>query len=274
MPHSARLSGWLLLAWLLALASPHATAQTIEIVTLPDPFGAAWRSTPDRAWGAAPRGAVIVLPDAAGQDGRATPYVGSLLRQGFVVLEIGMGDPPLDRAGLDGALVLAARLLAQEGRFGAARVGVLGFGEGAEIALGRAGSLPVAALYPRCAAVDALPVAENPNGPAPLLLLHPMRDATDRDGACARLVDGFGPGGFRHAYPDATPGWDIPDVATAAGPVLQPRDTATYAGAADGTRYVPMPRPGVTLDAARRVAWFMAAAMDGRGPWQLPGADP
>jgi hypothetical protein len=259
-------------ACLLAWQGPPAAAQSIEIVTLPDPFGPAWRSTPDRAWGAAPRGAVIVLPDAAGQDGRATQYVEALLRQGFVVLEIGIGDPPLDRPGLDAALVAAGRMLAQEGRLG--RIGVLGFGEGAEVALARAGHLPVAALYPRCATVDALPVPENPNGRAPLLLLHPMRDVTDRPGACGRLVDGFGPGGFRHAYPDATPGWDIPPVATGAGPVLQPRDSATYAGATTASRYVPWPRPGVTDDAARRVAWFMAAAMDGRGPWQLPGADP
>jgi dienelactone hydrolase len=270
----ARLLHAAAVACLLALPCPPAAAQSIEVVTLPDPFGAAWRSIPDRAWGVAPRGAVIVLPDAAGQDGRATPYVEALLRQGFVVLEIGMGDPPLDRAQLDAALVVAGGVLAREGRFGAGRIGVLGFGEGAEVALARAGSRPVAALYPRCAAVDALPVPEAPNGRAALLLLHPARDATDRAGACARLVDGFGPGGFRHAYPDATPGWDIPPVAIGAGPVLQPRDSATYAGAGGGTRYVPWSRPGVTDDAARRAAWFMAAAIEGRGPWQLPGADP
>jgi dienelactone hydrolase len=251
-----------------------AGAQTISLVELPAPLAAAYLSLPTRAYGERPRGVAILVPDAAGHDGRAAAYAELLLRHNIATLELGVDQSPIDRADLVATLVVARQTLAADARLAASPVAVLGFGEGAVVAMGWAGSVPVAALYPRCASVESMPVAETVAPRAPLLLLHPGSDATDAPGACARLVEAFGPGGFRHAYADTTPGWDILPVGTLAGPTLQPRDTASYAGATPAQRYRAVARPGVTHDAARRVAWFIAAAFDGRGPWTPPAGDP
>lgn len=229
---------------------------------LPLPFAGALLSLPARDAAEALRGVAIVVPDLAGPDGRAAPYVEALLRQGIAALEI--ATDPDDTAGpdIEATLVAARQALEHDRRFARLPVVLLGFGDGARVALAWAGAVPVAAVYPRCASVPALPPAEDTAGQAPLLLLHPAADATDRPGACARLVDGFGPGGFRHAYDQATPGWDIPPVGAVVGPTRHERDL--------GLRHLPLYRAAVAADAARRAAWFLDAAIEGAGPWAPP----
>jgi dienelactone hydrolase len=258
----------------LALPAGAPAAQTVSLVELPAPLPGAFLSLPARAFGERPRGVVVVLPDAPGHDGRAAAYVALLLRHNVATLELGVDRGAADRADLAATLVVARQHLAADPRLAAAPVALLGFGEGAVAAMAWAGALPVVALYPRCASVEAMPVAETAAPRAPLLLLHPASDGTDAPGACARLVEAFGPGGFRHAYPDTTPGWDIVPVGSLAGPTLQPRDGGTFAGIGPAQRYRAVARPGVTHDAARRVAWFVTAAFDGRGPWAPPAGDP
>jgi len=246
-----------------------------EIVELPHPFAPALLTMPTRAFGAGARGVVIMVPDVVGQDGRATPYVEALLAHGIATIEIDVGgDGPRHPGDVEAVLAVARQQVMGDARFRVLPIGVLGFGDGGRAALAWSGTVPVAALYPHCAAIPALPVPEAVEDRAPLLLLHPATDATDRPGACARLVDAFGPGGFRHAYGDATPGWDIPPGGALTGPTLQPRDVPSYDGGADAVRYRATYREGVTQDAARRVAWFISAAIDRSGPWAPPSQEP
>lgn len=232
--------------------------------------GIAWRSLP--AAGIPLLGVVIVVPDIVGRDGRAEPYVAALAAQGHATLEIELADPAAAETELPTAIVLARLALAADPVLDGLPVLLLGFGAGAEAALAWAGDIPVAALYPRCGAVEA--AAGAPGDAAPLLVLHPARDPHDPPGACGRLAARLGPAALRHAYPDATPGWDIPPLATVAGPALLPRDAAAFAGAPGGTRYAARHGAAVTRDAARRVAWFAAAAATGNGPWVPPEDGP
>jgi dienelactone hydrolase len=259
-----------LTAAVLGLHAPPSLAQATTLVELPEPAGPALITLPDRAFGERPRGVVMVLPDTVGHDGRADRYAEALLAHGIAVLEVGAALPAPEPEALAAVVVAARQALARDPRFGDRRIALLGFGEGARAALAFAGALPVAALYPRCAAAGPLPAPELTPDDAPLLLLHPLHDASDRAGACERLVAGFGPRGFRHAYADTTPGWDIPPLGDQTGPTLQPRDAASHAGLAPGLRYRAVARPAVTEDAARRVAWFITAALERRGPWTPP----
>jgi dienelactone hydrolase len=263
------------LALLLAAPLGAAAVQPSQPATSPAPNSDGLLTEPGRAFGATPRGVVIIAPDAVGRDGRAAPYVEAMHRHGFATLElVTADDPPKSLADLDVAFVEARRRIAADPRLAALPVALLGFGEGGRAALAWTGRLPVVALYPRCASVESLPLAESSVDRAPLLLLHPGQDPTDAAGACQRLVDGFGPGGFRHAYRDTTPGWDIPPVGSIAGPTLQPRDVATYAGGQPPMRYRAEYRQAVSMDAARRAAWFISAAFERRGPWTPPRLDP
>jgi dienelactone hydrolase len=258
------------LAMLLAMFTAHAAAQSMALIDLPVPAGPALMTLPDRAFGERPRGVVMVLPDAVGHDGREVRYVEALLAHGVAVLQLASALPSTDRQALSAALVAARQALARDARFGEGRIALLGFGEGARAGLSLAGALPVAAIYPRCAATEALAPPELVADNAPLLLLHPRTDPTDRPGACERLVAGFGPHGFRYEYADATPGWDIPPLGDQSGPTLQPRDAETFAGLTPALRFRAIHRPAVTEDAARRVAWFITAALERRGPWAPP----
>lgn len=252
----------------LTLSAPDVAAQSTTLLDLPDPAGPALLSMPVIGSGARLGGVVLVLPDAIGPDGRATPYVDALIAERIAVLEIGLaqGAPaaPLPAA----AVTVGRQVLDADPRFRGVPVALLGFGEGASVALAWAGEVPVAALYPRCAAVDSVPGgADAADLPAPLLLLHPVSDPSDRPGACARLADPFGARALRHAYADATPGWDMPPVGDVAGPTLVPRDSATYSGVVPGLRYRPEHSAAVTHDAVQRVVRFVVAALDrGRLP--------
>ncbi len=239
-----------------ALASP-------GFVTLPD--GAVVRVTLPEG---APRGLVLVLPDALGGDPRSAPYVDRLLAAGFAALEPqwqrvpAASQPALGRH-------LAAILPDTAGQFGAPpeAVGIVGFGLGARIALQAAlpRGWPAALLYPGCAGLLAdSPVAAededrgwrvalqaSPAAPR-LLLLHGSADSAEPEGACDGLAARLGPVAARHVYYGATYGWDY-----APGPW---ENMASLLPSPDGNG--PLRRAhmstGVTADAAARVADFMA----------------
>lgn len=94
-----------------------------------------------------PLPAVLIIHDASGADGRAAPYAEQLLGADIIVLEL--RDPSLEAAGA----ALAA--LAADPRVNPAKLGVLGFGEGARMALNLPGATARALLYPGCATLPA-----------------------------------------------------------------------------------------------------------------------
>ena len=89
--------------------------------------------------------AVLIIHDAPGADGRAAPYVEQLLGADIAVLEL--HDASLASVGA----ALAA--LAADPRINPARIGVLGFGQGARLALKMPGASVRALLYPGCASL-------------------------------------------------------------------------------------------------------------------------
>ncbi|MBX9699248.1 MAG: hypothetical protein K2X74_07410, partial [Acetobacteraceae bacterium] len=108
----------------------------------------------------APRGLILILPDALGGDPRSLPYAEALQDAGFATLEpqwqeVPRAEQPSRVAALLPALPEVARALG----VAPSRIGVLGFGSGARAALQgpEASGLPVAALYPGCASLAAGP---------------------------------------------------------------------------------------------------------------------
>jgi dienelactone hydrolase len=210
------------------------TGPSASIWPLPAGAGRARMSLPELPEQAS--GVVIVVPDGRPRDSRAEPYVKALHRAGFGTLELGYDGH--DRSVPELLADLDAARLAVRARtgFAGAQVMALGFGAGAEAVLARAGSLPVAALYPQC---PSLPEPPDPwAGPAaqPVLLLldgatpSPLpRPCHEHGGYWGALVEA-------HVYHRVAAGWDAPDPA-------QPGPRAVR-------------RPDVTLDAARRVADF------------------
>jgi hypothetical protein len=142
--------------------------------------------------------AVLILPDALGADGRAVPYVESLLGAGIAVLELRDASAEAARAAL--------ALLASDPRIEAPRLGVLGFGQGARLALGLPGADALALLYPGCA---SLPVPET--APGAVLLLHGAEDPANPAPACASLYHGIQKP-VVPALPLAFAGWPVAEV--------------------------------------------------------------
>ncbi|MFO0465791.1 MAG: hypothetical protein ACK5ZB_00660 [bacterium] len=89
--------------------------------------------------------AVLIIHDAPGADGRAARYAEQLLGADIAVLEL--HDASLASVGA----ALAA--LAADPRINPARIGVLGFGQGARLALEMPGASVRALLYPGCASL-------------------------------------------------------------------------------------------------------------------------
>ena len=108
-----------------------------------------------------PLPAVLIIHDASGADGRAVPYAEHLLGADIVVLEL--RDASLEAAG--GALAA----LAADPRINPAKLGVLGFGEGARMALDLPGAAARALLYPGCARLPAARKMAMRAEPTPLL---------------------------------------------------------------------------------------------------------
>ncbi len=219
---------------LLLSATAAADESPAELLRLPEPSGLARLVRPEAP--AAP--VVIMLPDALGDDGRAEPYVDSLLARGIATLALGLGedterpDGAVEPAAAPGA-VAPARAWAEGAAQG--RVGVLGFGLGGRAALAGAAGLPVAALYPGCARLP------QPKGPA--FVLQGAEAAEDCDalsgGAITLLL-----------LPGAGHGWDAPGaIWPSPGPLLP--------DPAGGPRLRARMDLDATLTAAEAVAdWF------------------
>jgi dienelactone hydrolase len=118
--------------------------------------------------------AVLILHDASGVDGRTASYAEQLLGADIAVLELREGDTAAAGA------ALAA--LAADPRINPARLGVLGFGAGARLALELPGTAARALLYPGCGTLAG--TRKMTGAPAPAPLMHRvawMGDAGIRD---------------------------------------------------------------------------------------------
>jgi dienelactone hydrolase len=174
---------------------------------------------------------VILVNDNLGADARGERYVARLNARGIAALEL-VEDDQAEAPDLAGAGVARAALaLAQDQRFDAGRIGVLGFGAGAHPALlaaphdedGRELLRGRALLYPGCAALareapsrhdalrDAPRDAPGP-GHAPVLLLHGDADPANPTAACGELAGTLARAMpvRRIEYHGAGYGWDRP----------------------------------------------------------------
>jgi dienelactone hydrolase len=190
------------------------------------------------------RGVVIMLHDAFGPDPRSAPYEDQLLSAGVPVISVLTGAAPDIMAEVTAAAAADPRLRARG-------VALLGFGEGARLALAAEGGFAARALlYPGC---DALPV---PGGAHPLLLAHGTEDPANTEAACADAAFRWGREGrqVRHiAYRGASYAWD----AAAFGRELRYRLPRP-----DGEGHViAEPWPQLARMSASEVAGFLAQAL-------------
>lgn len=127
-----------------------------------------------KAAGRSPVPAVLILHDASGADGRAGSYAEQLLGADIAVLELREGDTAAAGA------ALAA--LAADPRINPARLGILGFGAGARLALELPGTAARALLDPGCGSLAGMRKMATAVEPAPLLhRVAWMGDAGIRD---------------------------------------------------------------------------------------------
>lgn len=221
------------------LFGPAALAQdgsgpSASIWQLPAGAGRARMSLPETTEQAA--GIVIVVPDGRPRDSRADPYLAALRRAGFGTLELGYDGHNRGAAELVADLDAARLAVRARTGFAGARVMALGFGAGAEAVLARAGSLPVAALYPQCPRLPEPPDPWAGTGAQPVLLLLDGHTRPPLPRPCQEHTQYWGALVETHVYHRVAAGWDAPDPARPA-----PRAAR---------------RPDVTLDASRRVADF------------------
>lgn len=246
----------LLWAGLTLLTIPRARAaeETPDAEIRPEHFdgpGPATLTLPaSRRGGPVP--AVALLHDSLGPDPRAEPYARQLLGAGIAVLEV-LADPVAEPE-----LRAMLRALAADPRVDAARLGVLGFGQGAAAAMSAA--LPVAArvlLYPGCAGLTET-AARQAGGwaGAPVLVLHGDADRASPPASCAAAVDALGRAGARVRrvlYRGASYAWDHPGFG-AEGQVLLPAPE----GAPGERRVKAQPWPALTAASAGTVAGYFA----------------
>jgi dienelactone hydrolase len=141
--------------------------------------------------------AVLILHDASGVDGRAASYAEQLLGADIAVLELREGDTAAAGA------ALAA--LGADPRINPARLGVLGFGAGARLALELPGTAARALLYPGCGSLAG--ARKMADAPAPTPLMHRVAWMGD-DG----IRDFVGPAEYAWNYnaPGGAPGFALP----------------------------------------------------------------
>ena len=241
---------------LLLLAGPRARAaeEAPDAEIRPEPFegpGPATLTLPaSRRDGPVP--AVALLHDSLGPDPRGEPYARQLLGAGIAVLEV-LADPVAEPA-----LLAMLHALAADRRVDAARLGVLGFGQGAAAAMSAA--LPVAAralLYPGCAGLTEA-AARRAGGwaGAPVLVLHGDADRASPPASCAAAVEALGRAGARVRrvlYRGASYAWDHPGFGTEGGVLLPAPE-----GAPGDGRVKAQPWPALTAASAGTVAGFFA----------------
>ncbi|MFL1462233.1 hypothetical protein ACI6QG_08530 [Roseococcus sp. DSY-14] len=210
----------LLLGGVAAAAQfPTAAARADELLHLPAAGGVALLAS------AAPGAPlVLLLPDAAGEDGRAAPYADALALRGFAVLTLGLDEEHAP----DAATVRAA--LAWAVAHGHRPAGLVGWGAGAGPAL--SAGLPGVAMYPGCAALAGA------SGPALALRPH------DAPRCAASWVE-------QRFLLGAGHGWDVPGDFWPMGGVLLPDPEG-------GPRLRAAPDPGLTERVATAVAdWLV-----------------
>lgn len=197
-----------------------------------------------------PLPAVAMLHDSLGPDPRGEPYARQLLGAGIAVLDV-LADHVSEPE-----LLAMLRALAADPRVDAARLGILGFGQGAAEAMSVA--LPVAAralLYPACAGLVAAARRTDWAG-APVLLMHGDADRASPPASCAAAVEALGRAGARVRrveYRGASYAWDHPGFGTE-GRILVPAP----AGALGDGRVEALPWPALTAASAGTVAGFFA----------------
>lgn len=223
----------------LCLPAHQTRAEPVTLIQLPAAAGPGRLVRPERR---AEIGLVILLPDMLGDDGRAEHYVDSLLARGIATLTLGLGEgnetrpPPRDPGSTPEAVTATLRWARQQG-IATARIALAGFGIGGRAALLRAEGRPVAALYPRCNALDM---------PEEVEAMVIQGDA-DAEGcpAVAAL-----PGVALRLIPGAGHGWDVPGGARPGAGVLvdDPAGSGRIRASTDH---------GATLIAAEALAdWF------------------
>jgi dienelactone hydrolase len=224
-----------------AWASPPSPEAPPELIELPAPVGLGRLvlpvhfGSPDAALPA-----VVILPDALGEDGRAEPYAEALShaasrssRWGWTSRRRGGGSAAAARLAVDWA--------SRDARLDAARIGLLGLGAGARSALGAGAGRPVVALYPGCRGLELA-------GAGPALILYGT-DAGDAS-ACAGLA---APSEVElRPIPGAGHGWDVVGTLWLAGMMLP--------DPAGNGRVRALPNPRATLDAAEITADHFDAA--------------
>jgi dienelactone hydrolase len=190
------------------------------------------------------RGVVIMLHDAFGPDPRSAPYEDQLLSAGVPVISVLSGAVPDGLPGLAEAAMADPRLAARS-------VALLGFGEGARLALAAEGAFAARALlYPGCAAPPM------PDGADPFLLAHGTEDPANTEADCADAAFRWSRSGRdirRIAYRGASYAWDT----AAFG-----REIRYRLPRPDGAGYViAEPWPRLALMSASEVAGFLAQAL-------------
>ncbi|MCA3358166.1 MAG: hypothetical protein ING02_09200 [Roseomonas sp.] len=184
--------------------------------------------------------AVLILQDALGADGRAAPYVENLLGAGIAVLELRDASAEAAHA--------AMAMLGTDPRFQAARLGVLGFGQGARVALGLPGPAARALLYPGCASLALPPAASGA-----VLLVHGAEDPPNSAEACARFCAALRDAGVeatQREIPGAGYAWDYPE--------LGPMQAALLPAPGMAERLAVRPWPAMAVQSAAEIAGFFA----------------
>jgi len=185
-----------------------------------------------------PLPAVLIIHDASGADGRSSSYADQLLGADIIVLEL--RDASLEAAGA----ALAA--LAADPRINPAKLGVLGFGAGARMALDLPGAAARSLLYPGCATLPAARKMAARAEPVPLV----QRVAWTLE---AGIRDFIGPAEYAWKIPGAGYAWDYPQLGTSRD-VLLPAPGMTE-------RLSVRPWPAMAAQSAAAVAGFFAMTL-------------
>ncbi|MDB5374603.1 MAG: hypothetical protein JWP04_3245 [Belnapia sp.] len=254
--HLAGLLAWLAASPALAADEPPAAGIRPERfagpvpATLSLPLVPPLPLSPHRGRFGRPVAAVVLLHDSLGPDPRGEAYALQLLGAGIAVLELleaGLAPP---------VLAEAVRALAADPRIDAARLGVLGFGQGAAGALaGELGVAARAAIYPGCAALAAAAQRPPPDGwdGQPVLLLHGGADQANPPAACIAAAGRLAAAGavvHRIEYRGASYAWDHPGFGLDHRLLLERPD--------GGGRVEVRPWPALAAVSAAQVAAFFA----------------
>lgn len=209
--------------------------------------------------------AVLLVHDAFGHDRRSQAYTQQLLGASHVVLEVELQALPSDGGAPvptgRGLLRRAVAALAAHPGVHPARIGALGFGEGAHalvLAEERQGVAAHVLLYPGCGALlsaltgDGLPEGRSFGA---VMLMHGTADEANAPAECATLAGLLAPRAAQvqvATWPGASYGWDIPPCAVG---------MARHPAPGGGPPVATEAWPKLTELSAARAAAFLDAAL-------------